>query len=199
MIGRWHDPLRRVDVVSGADYDKLAALSVTELERNTRLQARVHELEAALRKYGEHSTQCNRLGVINGDCYCGFAGILDSLDEHSQSDAATEPTPKTAERVMQTDNPSAPDYDWQADREWFNQRLANARIFHNSELEQKIAGLERIVARHVKWRDKALRYLCMVRDRAPGYRPLITNFIETSTARMVESQSDRDSSGEVGK
>jgi hypothetical protein len=41
---------------------------------------------------------------------------------------------------MQTDNPSAPDYDWQADREWFNQRLANARI-HNSELEQKVARL----------------------------------------------------------
>jgi hypothetical protein len=40
---------------------------------------------------------------------------------------------------MQTDNPSAPDYDWQADREWFNQRLANARI-HNSELEQKLAA-----------------------------------------------------------
>lgn len=40
---------------------------------------------------------------------------------------------------MQTDNPNAPDYDWQADREWFNQRLANARI-HNSELEQKLAA-----------------------------------------------------------
>jgi hypothetical protein len=40
---------------------------------------------------------------------------------------------------MQADNPSAPDYDWQADREWFNQRLANARI-HNSELEQKLAA-----------------------------------------------------------
>ena len=39
---------------------------------------------------------------------------------------------------MQTDNPSAPDYDWQADREWFNQRLANARI-HNSELERPLA------------------------------------------------------------
>jgi len=39
---------------------------------------------------------------------------------------------------MQTANPNAPDYDWQADREWFNQRLANARI-HNSELEQKLA------------------------------------------------------------
>jgi hypothetical protein len=43
------------------------------------------------------------------------------------------------EKQMQTANPSAPDYDRQADREWFNQRLANARI-HNSELERKIAG-----------------------------------------------------------
>lgn len=59
------------------------------------------------------------------------------------------------------------------------------------DYKTRIAALERVVARHVKWREKALRYLCMVRDRAPGYRPLITNFIEVSTARMVESQSDR--------
>jgi hypothetical protein len=53
-----------------------------------KLQERISELEAALRKYGEHSTQCNRLGVINGDCYCGFAHVLDSLEESSQSDAS---------------------------------------------------------------------------------------------------------------
>jgi hypothetical protein len=36
MIGRWHDPLRRVDVVSGADYDKLAAAlrEATELRES---------------------------------------------------------------------------------------------------------------------------------------------------------------------
>jgi uncharacterized coiled-coil protein SlyX len=45
---------------------------------------------------------------------------------------------------MQTTNPSAPDYDWQADREWFNQRLANARI-HNSELERKIATKNEVI------------------------------------------------------
>lgn len=60
-------------------------------------------------------------------------------------------------KQMQTDNPSAPDYDWQADREWFNHRLANARI-HNSELEQKLAAalhrissLERVCA---KWAER---------------------------------------------
>lgn len=45
---------------------------------------------------------------------------------------------------MQTDNPGAPDCDWQADREWFNQRLANARI-HNSELERKIASQNEVI------------------------------------------------------
>jgi Tfp pilus assembly protein PilN len=41
---------------------------------------------------------------------------------------------------MQFDNPDAPNYDWRKDREWFNQRLANARI-RNGELEQEIARL----------------------------------------------------------
>lgn len=50
------------------------------------LSARNASLEAALRKYGEHSAQCNRLGVINGDCYCGFAHVLDSLDEGSTAE-----------------------------------------------------------------------------------------------------------------
>ena len=51
---------------------------------------RITALEAALRKYGEHSTQCNRLGVLNGDCYCGWAHTLDSLDECSTSSDAGE-------------------------------------------------------------------------------------------------------------
>jgi hypothetical protein len=44
---------------------------------------------------------------------------------------------------LQFDNPSAPDYDWQKDREWFNQRLANARL-HNSDLEQRIAQIKSV-------------------------------------------------------
>jgi hypothetical protein len=50
---------------------------------------RYEKLEAALRKYGEHSSQCNRLGVINGDCYCGFAHTLDSLG--SEMETETKP------------------------------------------------------------------------------------------------------------
>jgi hypothetical protein len=55
------------------------------------------------------------------------------------------------------------------------------------DYKARIAAMERVISRHVKWREKALRYLCMVRDRAPGYRPLIENFIEASTSTMVES------------
>lgn len=51
---------------------------------------------------------------------------------------------RTTETEMQFQNPDAPNYDWQKDREWFNQRLANARI-RNSELEQEIARLRTIV------------------------------------------------------
>ena len=51
---------------------------------------------------------------------------------------APVPITTSAAKPLQFDNPSAPDYDWQKDREWFNQRLANARI-HNSELEREIA------------------------------------------------------------
>lgn len=58
--------------------------------------------------------------------------------------------------------------------------------YHNED-KARIAALERVVARHVKWRDKALRYLCMVRNREPGYRPLIENFIDDSTAAMIGS------------
>lgn len=54
---------------------------------------------------------------------------------------------------MQTDNPSAPDYDWQADREWFNQRLANARI-HNSELERKLAIARTLLIEARQWKRK---------------------------------------------
>ena len=52
---------------------------------------------------------------------------------------------------MQTYDPSAPDYDWQADREWFNQRLANARI-HNSELEQKLAQARALLMEARQWK-----------------------------------------------
>jgi hypothetical protein len=41
---------------------------------------------------------------------------------------------------LQFNNPSAPNYDWQQDREWFNQRLANANIY-NIRLERRIAQL----------------------------------------------------------
>lgn len=54
---------------------------------------------------------------------------------------------------MQTDNPGAPDYDWQADREWFNQRLANARI-HNSELERKLAQARELLMEARQWKRK---------------------------------------------
>jgi hypothetical protein len=57
------------------------------------------------------------------------------------------------EREMQTDNPNAPDYDWQADREWFNQRLANARI-HNSELERKLAVARSLLREARQWKRK---------------------------------------------
>lgn len=54
---------------------------------------------------------------------------------------------------LQTDNPSAPDYDWQKDREWFNQRLANARI-HNGELEQKLAIARNLLREARQWKSK---------------------------------------------
>jgi hypothetical protein len=50
----------------------------------------------------------------------------------------------SSEQELQFANPDAPNYDWKQDREWFNQRLANARI-HNSELEQENARLRREV------------------------------------------------------
>lgn len=54
---------------------------------------------------------------------------------------------------LQTDNPNAPNYDWQADREWFNQRLANARI-HNSELERKLAQARALLIEARQWKRK---------------------------------------------
>ena len=54
---------------------------------------------------------------------------------------------------MQTANPNAPDYDWQADREWFKQRLANARI-HNSELERKLATARALLMEAREWKRK---------------------------------------------
>lgn len=41
---------------------------------------------------------------------------------------------------LQFDNQSAPDYDWQKDREWFNQRIANAGIQRHA-LERRIGTL----------------------------------------------------------
>ena len=54
---------------------------------------------------------------------------------------------------LQFDNPSMSDYDWQKDREWFNQRLANARI-HNSELEQKLATARTLLREARQWKRK---------------------------------------------
>lgn len=68
--------------------------------------------------------------------------------------------------------------------------IRQSKAFHHAYTEPliaRVAALERIVSRHVKWRDKALRYLCMVRDRAPSYRPLIERFIDDSTASMIGS------------
>lgn len=41
---------------------------------------------------------------------------------------------------MQTTNPNAPDYDWQADREWFNQRLSSERL-RNANLHNRIVAM----------------------------------------------------------
>ena len=57
------------------------------------------------------------------------------------------------------------------------------------ELEAALAVKDRILERHVRWRDKALRYLKMVRDRADGYRPLIENFIEASELKIIQADS----------
>lgn len=53
----------------------------------------------------------------------------------------SEGVARTSTEELQFNNPDAPNYDWQKDREWFNQRLSNARI-HNHELEQRIARLK---------------------------------------------------------
>lgn len=64
--------------------------------------------------------------------------------------------------MTQLSNPDAPDYDWQRDREWFNQRLANAHI-HNSELEKKLEQARKLLIdrrcglnnpRYSKWREE---------------------------------------------
>jgi len=60
-------------------------------------------------------------------------------------------------KPLQTDNPSAPDYDWQKDREWFNQRLANARL-RNSSLHNRLVEMR-----------KALRDIA---SGSPGHRSL---------------------------
>ena len=56
------------------------------------------------------------------------------------------------------------------------------------ELRRHVADLERVLARHTRWREKALRYLAMVRDRVPGWRPLVENFLEEATARLIQSE-----------
>lgn len=45
--------------------------------------------------------------------------------------------PLRTEEQLQFDNPEAPNYDWQKDREWFNQRLASERI-RNAALHNRI-------------------------------------------------------------
>ncbi len=57
----------------------------------------------------------------------------------------TEATLPAEDEALQFNNPSAPNYDWQKDREWFNQRLANSNI-RNSELAQQVSKLRKQLA-----------------------------------------------------
>lgn len=45
---------------------------------------------------------------------------------------------------LQFDNPGAPDYDWQKDREWFNQRLANANL-ERFAIEMRVGDLRGVL------------------------------------------------------
>jgi len=56
--------------VAASAYDALASLSVTELERNTRLHARIRELEAALRECVPPGIEecCDECGEVDSEC-----------------------------------------------------------------------------------------------------------------------------------
>ena len=74
---------------------------------------------------------------------------------------------------MQTDNPSAPDYDWQADREWFNQRLASANI-RNASLRNRLSD--------------ALCALRVIRDGGKGAKRLAADALaRDDAARLTET------------
>lgn len=47
---------------------------------------------------------------------------------------------------LQFNNPDAPNYDWQKDREWFNQRLASERI-RNASLHNRNRALRAALKR----------------------------------------------------
>ena len=50
--------------------------------------------------------------------------------------------PQSTDLEMQFQNPEAPNYDWQKDREWFNQRLASANI-RNASLHNRLVAMRR--------------------------------------------------------
>lgn len=54
----------------------------------------------------------------------------------------------TAEEQLQFNNPDAPNYDWQKDREWFNQRLSAERL-RNASLHNRIRAL-RLTLKEIK-------------------------------------------------
>ena len=73
----------------------------------------------------------------------------------------------------QSANPSAPDYDWQDDREWFNQRLANANI-RNASLHNRLSD--------------ALCTLRVIRDGAKYAKQLAANALaRDDAARLTET------------
>ena len=60
------------------------------------------------------------------------------------------------------------------------------------EAAAKIEALERIVARHVRWRETAMGFLRQVIDGrgCEDEWPALADFIERSDSRMVESSSE---------
>lgn len=74
---------------------------------------------------------------------------------------------------MQTANPGAPDYDWQADREWFNQRLASANI-RNASLRNRLSD--------------ALCALRVIRDGGKGAKKIAASaLVRDDAAKLTET------------
>lgn len=81
---------------------------------------------------------------------------------------------------LQFENPGAPDYDWQKDREWFNQRLANAGI-QRHELEQRIGTLR-----------GALKAIAAGKMTKPAMRELARDAVEKDGKRHRAGLGERD-------